>query len=278
MVSQLEGGAVAMIRNAPLVDYNRLKSDPAYQAVIHPNPGTYFVIGYNTLNPPFDNKKVRQALNMTFDRQRFTDTATYGAAVPLSLMWQPGSPAYDASKANFYQYNLEKAAALLKEAGVSQLEMDCLLTSSTEGNLACQIYQADLAKLGIKLNINVLETAAWLDQVNNRKYMGCYWSNASYGQLSPGTTFGGTKAWDPFNNNQGFKSDAYAQLVAAAGSETDPAKQKQIYAQINDLVLDESFVAIVSSSPQIMMTTARVHGLSTTYHASFSFTSAWLDV
>jgi hypothetical protein len=42
-------------------------------------------------------------------------------------------------------------------------------------------------------------------------------------------------------------------------------------------VLDESFVAIVSSSPQIMLTNAKVHGLSTTYHASFSFTNAWLD-
>jgi hypothetical protein len=42
-------------------------------------------------------------------------------------------------------------------------------------------------------------------------------------------------------------------------------------------VLDESFVPVVSSSAQIMMTTAKVHGLSPTYHASFSFTGAWLD-
>jgi hypothetical protein len=53
--------------------------------------------------------------------------------------------------------------------------------------------------------------------------------------------------------------------------------QKQIYAQLNDLVLDESFVAVVSASPQIMMTSAKVHGLSPAYHASFSFSDAWLD-
>jgi len=277
MVSQLEGGAADMIRSAPLVDYNRLKSDEAYRAVIHPNPGTYFVIGFNTLNAPFDNKQVRQAMNYAFDRQRFTDTATYGAATPSSLMWLPGSPAYDASKANAYTYDLDKARTMLQAAGVTQLEMDCLLTTSTEGNIACQMYQADLAGLGIKLNIKVLESAAWLDQVNNRKYVGGYWSPASYGQLSPGTTFGGTKAWDPLNNNEGFKSDNYTQQVAAAGTETDPTRQKQIYAQLNDLVLDESFVAIVSTSPQIMLTTARVHGLSPTAHASFSFTNAWMD-
>ncbi len=277
MVSQLEGGAVDMIRSAPLIDYNRLKGDSTYRAVQHPNPGTYFVIGYNTLNAPFDDKRVRQAMNYAFDRQRFTDTATYGAAAPLSLMWRPGSPAYEALKSNVYAFNLEKARSMLQEAGVTSLEIDCLLTASTEGSIATQIYQADLAKLGIKMNIRVMESAAWLDNVNNRKYNGCYWSNASYGQLAPGSTFGGTKAWDPFNNNQGFKSDTYAALVTAAGTETDPAKQKQIYAQLNDLVLDESFAAIVSSSPQIMMTTAKVNGLSTTYHASFSFVNAWLD-
>jgi len=277
LVSQLEGGTVDMIRSLPLIDYNRLKTNSAYQAVLHPNPGTYYVIGFNTLNAPFDDKNVRQAFNYAFDRQRFVDTATYGAAKPSSLMWLPGSPAYEASKANAYAFDLDKARTMLQAAGVTQVEMDCLLTTSTEGNIACQLYQADLAKLGIKMNIKVLETAAWLDQVNNRKYVGGYWSPASYGQLSPGSTFGGTKAWDPFNNNEGFKSDAYAQLVTAAGTEVDPAKQKQIYSQLNDLVLDESFVAIASSTPQIMMTTAKVHGLAPTYHASFSFTGAWLE-
>src|SRR5262249_19378772 len=265
------------MRNAALIDFKRLKNNPAYAAVIHPNPGNYFVIGYNTLNAPFDDKRARQAMNYAFDRQRFTDTATYGAATPSSLMWRAGSPAYEAGKINAYPYNLDKARALLQEVGVSQLEIDCLLTASTEGNIATQIYQADLSKLGIKMNIKVLESAAWLDSVNNRKYMGCYWSGASYGQLAPGSTFGGTKAWDPFNNNEGFKSDAYAQLVTAAGTEVAPVKQKQIYSQLNDLILDESFAAIVSSSPQIMMTTAKVHGLTPTYHASFSFASAWVD-
>jgi ABC-type transport system substrate-binding protein len=192
-------------------------------------------------------------------------------------MWLPGSPAYEASKTGAYAFDLDKARAMLQAAGVTQLEMDCLLVTSTEGSIACQIYQADLAKLGITMNIKVLESAAWLDQVNNRKYVGGYWSPASYGQLSPGSTFGGTKAWDPFNNNEGFKSDAYAQLVTAAGTEVDPATQKQIYSRLNDLVLDESFVAIASSTPQIMMTTAKVHGLAPTYHASFSFTGAWMD-
>jgi hypothetical protein len=65
--------------------------------------------------------------------------------------------------------------------------------------------------------------------------------------------------------------------VIAAGTETDQARQKQIYSQLNDLILDESFAPIVASSPAIMMTSAKVHGLVPTYHASFSLTDAWLE-
>jgi peptide/nickel transport system substrate-binding protein len=277
MVALFEGGSLDTMRSAPLADYARLKDDPAYQAVVHPNPGSYYCVAFNTLNAPFDNKTVRQALNYAIDRKRFVDTALYGVSQAQDLPWLPGSPAYEANKQDVYPFDTEKARTLLEQAGVSQIEMDILFTASAEANVLTQIYQADLAKLGIKMNIKVLDTAAWLDQVNNRKYNGAYWSGASYGQLSPGTTFSGSKAWDPSNNNSGFKNDTYLRLVAAATSETEPAKQKQIYSQLNDLLLDESFVAIVAPSPSIVMARAGVHNLSPNYHAAFTYTEAWLE-
>ncbi len=277
MVAMFEGGSLDTMRSAPLVDYARLKDNPMYQPVVHPNPGSYFVIAFNTLNPPLDSKVVRQALNYAIDRTRFANTALYGVAQAQDLPWLPGSPAYEEAKQNVYAFDLDRAASMLSGAGVSGLEMDILLTASAEGNVVTQMYQADLATLGIKMNIKVLDTAAWLDQVNNRKYTGAYWSGASYGQLSPGTTFSGSKAWDPSNNNSGFKDDTYTQLVAAATSETDVAKQKQIYSQLNDLLLDESFVAVVAPSPAIIMARTTVHGLTPNYHAAFDYAGAWLD-
>ena len=38
-----------------------------------------------------------------------------------------------------------------------------------------QAYQADLAKLNVKLNIKTMEAAQWLDQANNAKYNGMYY-------------------------------------------------------------------------------------------------------
>ncbi|HEY3058681.1 MAG TPA: hypothetical protein VGL99_06875 [Chloroflexota bacterium] len=46
-----------------------------------------------------------------------------------------------------------------------------------------QIHQADMATLGIKLNVRVLDSAVWSDQVNNRKYNGAYWATAARANL-----------------------------------------------------------------------------------------------
>ena len=181
MVSQLEAGAVDMIRSSPLVDYNRLKSNPVYQAVVHPNPG-------DVLRDRLQHAQRRRSTTRRSVRRSTTPSTVSASSTPprtappnrRHCCGCQDRPRYEASKANAYPFDLDKAQAMLQEAGVSQIEIDCLLTTSTEGNIACQMYQADLAKLGVKLNIKVLESAAWLDQVNNRKYMGGYWSPASY--------------------------------------------------------------------------------------------------
>ena len=86
-----------------------------------------------------------------------------------------GSPAYEPAKQNFYAFDLDKAKSLLAEAGVT-------ISSSTSGRIRsttrppalAQIYQADLAKIGVKMNIKNYDGATWLDQVNGRKFNGIY--------------------------------------------------------------------------------------------------------
>jgi peptide/nickel transport system substrate-binding protein len=276
MISQLEGNAVDAIKSPPLTDFGRLKSDPGYQALAHPNAGIVFCFGVNVLNPPLDDKRVRQALNYAIDRKRFADSVMFGLGRPQALPWAPGSPPYDAALEQAYAFDLNKAKSLLGEAGVSNLEMDLLLTTSAEGNSMAQIYQADLASIGIKLNIRTLESAAWLDQVNNRKYVGAYWATSTRANLLPGSMLSSSKLSDPLNNNSGFKNDQYTQLINAATSEPDPAKQKQVYQQLNQLVLDASFFMIVSSDPPTMLARANVHNIVPQTFGGFGYTDAWV--
>ena len=164
------------------------------------------------------------------DRKRFADQIYKGIVRPLSLPWDPNSLAYEASKENFYTFDLDKARSLLDEAGVTSAELDFLASPNTpEWDLVSQIYQSDLAKIGIKLNIVKLDQAAWLDQVNNRKYNGFWASTMAIGTGEPVSGLSLGRATDPNSNNEGYKNDTYTGLITSLASEPDADKRKVMY-------------------------------------------------
>ena len=169
-------------------DMVRLKKDSKYTILEHPNPGTFYELGFSVPKPPFDNKVVRQALNYAFNRQYFAQTIYQGTATPSSLPWSTARRPTRPARANFYAFDLDKAKSLLAQANVSGLELEVAMQVGL--NLVesmMQVYQADLAKLGVKLNINQMEAAAWIDQVNNVKYTGLYFSGDNNAHVNPAT-------------------------------------------------------------------------------------------
>src|SRR5215471_19074816 len=282
MILQLEGGTLDSVKIPLIDDFARLKSDSSYVAQIAPNSGTFFEIGINTRTPPFDDKRVRQAMNYALDRKRFTDSIFKGVATPIDLAWSQSSPAFDASKNKVYPYDLDKARALLKDAGVSNVETDMLVIGIAQPQLLqfTQIYQASLGEIGVKLNIKNMEQAAWLDVVINKKpeYTGFWGSSDTFANVSPGSLFSLSPGWRLANNHSNFTSDMYTTLVNTVSSETDAAKQKAAFASINDYMLDQSFTMPISTNPITLLTTNKVHGIDFLMHAGgLSFTNAWLD-
>jgi peptide/nickel transport system substrate-binding protein len=282
MILQLEGGSLDSVKVPLIDDFARLKSDPNYVAQIAPNSGTFFEIGINTKTPPFDDKRVRQAMNYALDRARFTETIFKGVAAPIDLAWSQSSPAFDASKNNVYPYDLDKARALLKEAGVSNVETDILVIGIAQPQLLqfTQIYQASLADIGVKLNIKNMEQAAWLDVVINKKpeYTGFWGSSDTFANVSPGSLFSLSPGWRLANNHSNFTSDMYTTLVNTVSSETDAAKQKAAFASINDFMLDQSFTMPISTNPITLLTTQKVHDIDFLMHiGALGFTNTWMD-
>ena len=265
LVLRLEAGALDFVNYPPTTDAIRLSKDPNYQILPAYDVGLNYVIWMNVANPPFDKKEVRQAMNYAIDRQRFVDT-TLGGLVgsPRDLPWAARSPASEPSKNASYTFDLDKAASLLKAAGVGSFtaEMNYSNTGPVqEFSQLAQFYQADLAKIGVTLNIVPMDNATWVNTAVKAAYHG-----AAIGQ--PGG-FGGqdatsglqTGAFGAANAFTNFQNDSYTQLVRAAGSEIDPAKRKQVYSQINDIILDQSFTMNVSSFLAVSVATAKVHGV-----------------
>src|SRR3984893_16488444 len=122
-----------------------------------------------------------------------------------------------------------------------------------------------------------LDQAAWLDQVNNRKYKGLYGSVVNYATLEPVTIISNSRHYDPSGNNTGYKSDQYTQLFQAAAIEPDLAKRKQIYAQLSDLLLDESFAMPMAPASTRVTARSGVRGLVTSQHNALLYNDAWIS-
>jgi peptide/nickel transport system substrate-binding protein len=268
---QLEAGAIDLVKTEAVEDIVRLKKDSNFQAIQHPFAGAFYEFGINITRPPYDDKRVRQALNYAIDRQRYASSMMQGLVKPLALFWSSTSPAYDESKNASVAFDLNRAQSLLKDAGVSGLQADLLYIPTSYPVLKplAEMYQADLAKIGVTLNILSMDTATWLAQVNGVQYNGMYVSGDSLGNYQPATPLGASPAWSPSKNNSGFKSEEWTNLVNAVGTETDPAKQKQLYAQVNDYMIDQAWSIVFAERAVIWLARSAVQNMIPTGRQSF---------
>ncbi|TAX25353.1 ABC transporter substrate-binding protein [Rhizobium leguminosarum] len=117
--------------------------------------------GYITLNTkvkPFDNVKVRQALNMAINKERITRILN-GRATPANQPLPPLMPGYDKAFTG-YAYDVAKAKALLAEAGYPGGFETVLYSTNTDPQpRIAQAIQQDLAAVGVKAEVRALAQA-----------------------------------------------------------------------------------------------------------------------
>jgi len=167
---RLEKGEIQMMGDPPPgADWTRITTDPAWANRIEKQPTvntTYIAI--NTTMAPFDKIEVRQALNHAIDKQRIVQLLN-GRATVANQILPPLMPGYDPAYTG-YEYDPEKAKALLTEAGLPdgfETSIECI--SVDPQPKLCESFQQDLAKVGIKLTINNLAAPNVIDDAGNGK-------------------------------------------------------------------------------------------------------------
>ncbi|WP_242041248.1 ABC transporter substrate-binding protein [Leptolyngbya sp. FACHB-261] len=109
-------------------------------------------VAINTQIKPFDNVKVRQALNMAINKERVIQIINGRAKVATQVL-PPIMPGYDPAYKG-YEYNPQKAKALLAEAGFANGFSTQLFANNTDPNpRIAQAIQQDLAAVGIKAEL-----------------------------------------------------------------------------------------------------------------------------
>ena len=140
----------------PPAKFLEIKNSPEGAAMIV--DGDQLHTGYITLNTkvkPFDDVKVRQAVNMAINKERITRILN-GRATPANQILPPLMPGYDKAFTG-YAFDVEKAKALLLEAGHPDGFETVLYSTNTDPQpRIAQAIQQDLAAIGIKAEVRAL--------------------------------------------------------------------------------------------------------------------------
>ncbi len=122
------------------------------------------ILTINNKRKPFDDVRVRRAISHAIDRSAIVAGAMYGFGIPIGSHFPPHNPAY-VDLTNVYPYDPAKAKALLAEAGQSNLTVSLKLPPPPYARRGGEIVAAELTAIGIKVNIENIDFAQWLDVV-----------------------------------------------------------------------------------------------------------------
>ncbi|MHB1135026.1 MAG: ABC transporter substrate-binding protein [Chloroflexota bacterium] len=279
----LESGAVDCIWQPTFIDLVRLKGTGGKYVTDMGAPGaSMYNIAINCKQEPFTNKKVRQAVAWAIDRERFCKTTLQGLVPATCVAWPPHSWAYFKDLEGRIGYDLEKAKALLKEAGLANGFETELVTSAKRtfglGDIGT-ILQADLKKIGINAKVSDLEPAQYEARVVNKGEMPM--ACIVYGRLNrdPGSMLTGAKAW--YTDKQGawthFESEEYEKLRTEIQSTLDREKRKVTARKIQELALDECFTNPIADNPRAWAYANHVKGFGYDMDNAPFVANVWLE-
>ncbi|WP_434328038.1 ABC transporter substrate-binding protein [Paenarthrobacter nicotinovorans] len=167
-VTAVQSGRVQAIEDVPYLDVDGLKSKVKVESV--QSFGLLFLM-FNCAKAPFDNKLVRQALHYGLDKEAIIKKALFGNAKAATSYFQEGHPDYVKAK-NVYGFDTSKAADLLKQAGVTNLEFELLTTDTAWVKDVAPLILESWNKIpGVKVTVKSLQSGAlYSDRVGKGDY------------------------------------------------------------------------------------------------------------
>lgn len=164
--AEMRAGTADLMNNVRGRDVPTAKEIPHATYIEAPYLGLKRQYFFNSLKGAFkDNLKLRQAFHHSIDREAMAKALGADLGSPLPYEVVPGTIAYDDS-VPFYEFNLDKAKALMEEAGVETPVPVRLTVHSREvDQQQAQIIQAMVSEIGFDVTLDVVERVAWGEKV-----------------------------------------------------------------------------------------------------------------
>ena len=225
-------------------------------------------LAFNTQKKPFDDVRVRQALNHAIDKEAIIRAAYGDLGSPLDAPLPPSIWAYHPN-VDKYEYDPAKAKALLAEAGYAdgfEAELWPLPVSRPympQGKKVAEIIQQQFAEVGVTSNIQVLEWGAHLEGTDQGEhemaFLGWTGDNGDPDNFL-GVLLSASRAVVPASNIAFWKNAEFTALIDEAVIITDIEKRKELYFQAQEIFVKEVPWAVIANSKSIIPMNKKVKG------------------
>jgi len=246
-----------------------VEKDPNLKLLTSVSLGTS-LLSINVENGPFKELKVRQAVEHAINKDRIFKTVFHGYGEQADQMMPKGWPGY-VEDGKTYPYDVEKAKALLKEAGYENGFKTTLITWAAPRPYmpspqdAAALVKSDLARVGIDVDI---QTMAWNTYRVERGKGGFGlalggWISSTLdpdGIIYPLLHSSFIRPIDAINWSR-WRNEKVDELLTKAGSIYDEAERKKLYEEVSRINMDAATAVYFANPVNTLVARKEVQGV-----------------
>ncbi|KHF41617.1 glutathione ABC transporter substrate-binding protein [Halalkalibacter okhensis] len=240
-LAEVETGEAHIAEPVPTSDLSRIEGSSEMSLYRSEGLGIDY-IGFNMNKEPFDDIRVRQAINLAVDTDAIVEHVYNGVGIKAEGPMGPGVWGYHPDIKG-YDYDIEEAKRLLAEAGYEDGFETTIWTNDNKERMdITEVVQAQLSEIGIDVNIEVLEWGAYLENTGSGQHdmfiLG--WSNmtgdADYNQyyLYHSDTHGDA------GNRSFYHNEEVDRLINEGRQESDLEKRLALYHEAQEIEVEDA--------------------------------------
>lgn len=257
-------GEVDMVDQITRSDYSTLSQDPKYKNQLQLiDRATLAYLALNVKDWP--DRRVRAAIAKSIDRDVIASDTLFGTVDPARGLLPPSIPGYRANP-NWLGPDVAGAKKLLAEsghpggAGLPELRISFAIENPDIERIADQIGAQIHTKLGISVRLDRMDTGTLIAK-QNRRELQCVMSGWFADYLDPQDFLSMLLTTGSPENHWGYSNPTYDRLCAEADVCLDPNKRMKLYAQAEDIVLQDAVMIPISYWKVPSLIGSRVHGV-----------------
>ena len=261
-LANLKSGALDLIERVLATDIKDVRSDPKLVLSTAPElgyQGLTINIGNDKAKGPLSQSaKVRQALDLSIDREAINQVVFNGEFTPGNQWVSPTHPYYQKSFP-IHGRDIDKAKALLKEAGVSlPVSVDYMVPKGTEYEAVAQVIQSMAAEAGFDIKIRAVEFATTFKQAQAGEFQ-VFQINWS-GRIDPdGNSYIFMRSKAP-QNDGGYSNPEADKLMEEGRATSNVDERKAIYQKLTKLLLDDLPIIYIYHRTLLIAHTKKLEG------------------